>query len=901
MSFFNRIVNVFRPRSVHSDIEEELQSHFEDAAAEGRDPAEARRAFGSRVRTHEAMRDEVVAPWLDSLLADARFGFRQLRKNRSLSIAAILSLGLAMGACMAAFRLIDAVMLRPLPVSDPGGLYMVGTEIRDSPFADTPGQPQIEYVFDYPGFRELRDAVKDDAAVMAITAPNRVNLTYNSGRETADEEMERVNLQFFSGATFSEFGLSPALGRLLTEADDQTPKGNPYAVLSYDYWARRFGKDPAVLGRKFRTGNDLFEIVGVAPKGFTGTEPGTFTDIFVPTMMYPQSEALSSIDWVWFSPWVRIPADASAQLVREKLRAAMLAHRQEQVRQFPADTPRSDIADYLASQVVLSPAGEGLSDLQRGYGRPLTVLGLLVALVLLVTCVNVANLMTAQAAARAREMALRVSIGAGRRRLVQLVLMESALIATIASVIGGVLAWQASPLVVAMINRTDAPIRLDLPIDGRMIGFAAVLLLFVTMLFGIIPALQASAITPATALKGGSHTRSRQRLMHTLIAAQVAFCVMVLLVAGLFVSTFKRLSSRPLGFSPAGVIALETVAPNSKDPDLWYAVAEHLRSISGVDNAAVAGWALMSGAGWNGYVWANGHSPEDEGTEAPWFLGVSPGWFETMKISVVAGRPFNRNDAFPRVVIVNQTFARRYFEGQDPIGQTLDMTAGTDHKRVTLQIVGIASDSRYFDLRRNMPATVYVPFRSLMDNTTRPPDFATFLVRTKASDPLSLSSYLRREVHSADPDFRVASIRTQDEMIQAQMIRERLLATLSVFFGGVAVLLAGIGLYGVLNYVVIQRRRELGIRMALGAQVWDVACRVTVPLLMMVGIGTGVGIGLGVSTARYVSSLLFMVKATDLPMMVWPCLAMLAAGLIASVQPVLRAIHIHPASLLRME
>lgn len=900
MSLFTRIVNVFRNRAVHHDIEEELQSHFEEAATEGRDPAEARRAFGSRVKAHEAMRDAVVAPWLDSLLADVRFGFRQLRKNRSLSIAAILSLGLAMGACLSAFRIIDAVLLRSLPVADPASLFMLGTEIRDSPFADTPGQPQIQYVFDYPGFRELRDAVKDEAAVMAITAPNRINLTYNSGRETADEEMERVNLQFFSGATFSEFGLSPALGRLLTGADDQTPKGSPYAVLSYDYWARRFGKDPAILGRRFRTGNDLFEIVGVAPKGFTGTEPGTFTDIFVPTMMYPQSEALSSIDWVWFSPWVRIRADANPRLVREKLRAAMLAHRQQQVRQFPADTPRSDIADYLAAQVVLSPAGAGLSDLQRGYGRPLTVLGLLVALVLLVACVNVANLMSAQAAARAREMALRVSIGAGRRRLVQLVLVESALIAAIASVIGDVLAWQASPLVVALINRVDAPVRLDLPIGGRMIGFAALLILFVTMLFGIIPALQASAITPATALRGGSHTRSRQRLMHTLIAAQVAFCVMVLLVAGLFVSTFKRLSSRPLGFSSAGLIALETVAPNSKDPGLWYAVAEHLRSISGVDNAAVAGWALMSGAGWNGYVWANGHSPED-GTEAPWFLGVSPGWFQTMNISVLAGRSFNRSDAFPRVAIVNQTFVRRYFEGQDPIGQTLDMTAGTEHKRVTLQIVGIASDARYFDLRRNMPATVYVPFRSLIDNTTHPPDFATFLVRTKAADPLSLSSYLRQEVHRAGPDFRVASIRTQDEMIHAQMIRERLLATLSIFFGVVAVILAGIGLFGVLNYAVIQRRRELGIRLALGAKVWDVVCRVTIPLLTMVVIGTGIGIVLGISTARYVSSLLFMVKATDLPIIVWPCIAMFISGLIASVPPVLRAIHIHPASLLRVE
>jgi predicted permease len=450
-----------------------------------------------------------------------------------------------------------------------------------------------------------------------------------------------------------------------------------------------------------------------------------------------------------------------------------------------------------------------------------------------------------------------------------------------------------------MINPVDAPVRLDLPFDGRVLAFTALLILLVTTLFGLTPALQASAITPAATLKGGSHPLSRQRLMHGLIAVQVAFCVMVLLVAGLFVSTFRRLSNRPMGFSSARVITLESVTPAPKDASLWYQVADHLRSLSGVEDAAVAGWALMSGTGWNGSVWANGHSPETD-KDVPWFLGVSPAWFETMKIPLLDGRPFNRTDTFPGVAIVNETFARRYFEGQNPIGRTLD--TNVERKRVTVQIVGIAGDARYTGLRRNIPATVYVPFQGLnADGSAHPPERATFIVRTKAAAPLSLASQLRQEVRRAQPDFRVAAIRTQDELIHAQSIRERLLSTLSIFFGAVALGLAGVGLYGVLNYAVIQRRHELGIRAALGARVWELARRVSVPLLTMVVTGTVVGLALGIATARYVSSLLFMVRATDLSMLIWPCMAMIAASFIASLQPIMRAIHIQPASLLRME
>src|SRR5262245_13934855 len=324
MSLLSRFVNVLRSRKVDRDIEEELQSHLEEAYSEGRDPVEANRSFGSSLRTHEAVRDAIVLTWLESLLADARFGLRQLWKNKRTAAAAILSLGLGIGACMAAFRLIDALLLRPLPVSDPSSLYVLGSVQNEN------GETVIQESFSYPGFRMLRAALKDHASMMAISYPERINLSYDFG-EASNQEMERVYLQYVSGWTFAEFGLQPAIGRLFTESDDLTPGTHPYAVLSYGYWTRRFGKDPEVLGRKFRTGNHVFEVVGVAPAGFTGTEPGTFTDLFFPTMMY-DARAFESPGWQWFRPWVRPRSGINLDDVRERLRAAMLLHRQERAK-----------------------------------------------------------------------------------------------------------------------------------------------------------------------------------------------------------------------------------------------------------------------------------------------------------------------------------------------------------------------------------------------------------------------------------------------------------------------------------------------------------------------------------------------------------------------------------------
>ena len=883
MSLLSRFMNVFRGRKVDRDIEEELQSHFEAAHSEGRDPVEANRSFGSRLRTHEAVRDAIVSTWLESLLADSRFGLRQLLKNKRTAAAAILSLGLGIGACMAAFRLIDALLLRPMPVSDPSSLYVLGSVQSED------GETVLQESFNYPGFRMLRAAVKDRASMMAISYPQRINLHYGFG-EASDQEMERVYVQYVSGWTFAEFGLQPAIGRLFTESDDLTPGTHPYAVLSHSYWTRRFGKDPQVLGRKFRTGNNVFEVVGVASAGFTGTEPGTFTDLFFPTMMF-DARAFESPGWQWFRPWVRVRSGISLDDVRERLRAAMLIHRQERAK----GRRGPQIEAFLSAPIVLTPAAGGASILQQTYRRSLVIIGFLVAIVLLIACVNVANLMTAQAAARAREMALRVSIGAGQARLIQLVLMESAWTAFAASSLGIAFAWWAAPFTLGMINPVDTPVRLDLPADMRVTAFALTLTLLVTMLFGLAPALRASRVRPAGSLKGADDVYSRHRLMNTLVAAQVAFCVVVQLLAGLFVSTFDRLRNQPLGFSPARVILLQSATPTARRPDQWYQVADQLRSLPGVESASVSSFALMSWAGYGRNVWANGRLPEGP---SPMFLGISPSWFETMRIPLLGGRQFRSDDAFPSVAIVNETFARRYFDGQSPVGRTLE--TASDGQRVPVQIVGLAADARYTDMRGPMPATVYVPFRNLSEDWI-PDTSAALTVRTKNANPAALASLLRQEVRQARSEFRVESIRTQDELVRAHTIRERLLATLSVFFGVMALVLAGVGLYGVLNYAVTQRQRELGIRIALGAVARDIARRVAVPVLSMIVVGVGAGLAIGVSTEQFIETLLFDVKATAPSMLAWAAFAIVAVAFLAALPAVIRAVRIDPVTLLRTE
>src|SRR3954454_2410216 len=472
MSLWSRISNALQGERLNREIEEELMSHVEEAIASGRDPREARRAFGSALRAREASHGIRAAEWLESLLADARFGWRQLWRSRITSVAAVLSLAIGVGSCVAAFRLIDALLWRPLPISGASRLFVLSRKL-----IGPEGRPIEDGYWATPDFKLMRDAVKDQADLIAISDADRTDITWST-----DDDMEKAHVVYVSGNMFPLFGLEPALGRLLIPADDRGPGASPFAVLSWDYWNHRFGRDPHVLGRALHIGDQSFEIIGVGPSDFTGTETGTVTDIFLPVTM----NSLAAQDSVsWHHTFLMLKPGLNSAAALEPLRQHLSAVSQA----FEAacstcfrGVPQATIDRLLNKKLVFNPAGAGLSELQKDYRRLLGALGLLVALVLLIACVNVSNMMTAQAAARAQEMALRISIGAGRRRLVQLILVQSALLAILASVLGALFAAWSAPFVLSLVNPPDNPARLALPGDWRVLLFGFALLTLVTIL-----------------------------------------------------------------------------------------------------------------------------------------------------------------------------------------------------------------------------------------------------------------------------------------------------------------------------------------------------------------------------------------------------------------------------------
>jgi putative ABC transport system permease protein len=469
-------------------------------------------------------------------------------------------------------------------------------------------------------------------------------------------------------------------------------------------------------------------------------------------------------------------------------------------------------------------------------------------------------------------------------------MIESAWIAFLAAVAGAMFAGWSAPFVVGMINPPDNPARLSLPADWRVAAFATALTLCVTLVFGLVPALRASSVRPASALKGGDDPHSRRRLMHGLIAVQVAFCFLILFVAGLFVSTFDRLSNQSTGFSSQRILTLETLTPRAQPAIVWTQIADHLRSVAGVEKVAISEWPLMTGESWNGFISVGGAPP---GERASYFLSVSPGWRAVMKIPLLAGRDFRAGDKRPGSALVNRAFAHEYFRADNPVGKTFEIVSN-EGPRIPFQVVGVIGDARYRDMREPMPPVAYFPF-------TVDYGRGNFIVRTSSPNPLALAQTLRREVANARSEFRVTNIRTQVELNQSHTVRERLLAMMAMFFAAVALLLAAVGLYGVLDYSVLQRRREIGIRMAIGAPAIDIARRVTTDVLSMVLVGAGAGLVLGITTVRFIEALLYEVKPTDVKVMALPALIIVAASLVAAMPAVVRAVRIDPAATLRAE
>jgi putative ABC transport system permease protein len=888
MSLWSRVANVFRGENLSSEIAEEMDSHIAEAVEQGRDPKEARRALGlsyEQRRQREIGHEIRTVRWLELLSADIRFGWKQLNRNKMTSIVAILSLALAMGACIGAFRLMDALLWRPLPVAHAERIFAISREAYDQQ-----GKPIRSDMWAYPSFSLMRDAVKDQAELIAVSPASRTDLTYSS-----DQEMEKANVQYVSGSMFGAFRLQAALGRLLTESDDQEPGAHPYVVLSHDYWTQRFGQDRQVVGRTLRMGNAIYEITGVIDGPFTGTEPGTMTDIFLPDMMHP---AVTRSDSSWARILVLVKPGAAKtgtalEPLRQKLSAISRVFEEERAKGFTG-ADRISFQKIIDATLLMKPAGAGVSSLQEEYRKALGILAVLVVMVLLIACANVANLKMAQSAMRSREMALRVAIGAERGRLVQMLLVENAMLAVFAAGLGALLAWRSAPLVVSMIQSSDTPVRLLLYTDWRVLGFGVALVFCVLLMFGLLPALRASVVKPVSALKGGEDDpQSRRRLMYGMIAAQVAFCFLVIFISGLFVRTFESLANKPLGFAPDNLLLLDVVTQHGQPAVMWDQIADSLRSVPGVERVAISGWPLLSGGNWNNFVSVGGAAPSPIVTS---LLAISPGWAETMKIPLLDGRDFRAGDTAPGKAIVNQAFVRTFFDGKNPIGKTFQERE--NHYRV----VGLVADAPYGNLKDAIVPVAYIPFHAVdAQGVAQAETQETFVVRTAGFNPLALASVLRKAIPQARAGFRVSDLRTQSELVRAQTVRERLLAMLAAFFSFVALLLAGIGLYGVLSYSLQQREREFGIRIAVGAGIGDIAWQATSRIFLMVMTGAVIGAALGMASVRSVETLLYGVKGSDPVMLAGPALVLLVIALLSALPVIARASRIDPKMMLRAE
>jgi putative ABC transport system permease protein len=898
MSLLSRLARAFRPTGLDADLEEEQRFHVEARVADliragvPREEAElqARRQFGNRLRIRETSREVRLIGWLESVVRDIQFGVRMLRKNPAVTLAACVSLALAIGASTGAFSLVEALILRPLPVREPRTLIYL-TNPSDSP--DAAPQEAENAAFSYPLFRRLRDAVHGHAALFAISYQGEQPAVFDgTGTEI------KITPQWVSGNTFELLGLRPALGRLLNRNDDAKPGAHPVAVISYGFWQRHFGGDPHALGRWFKVQEKQYQIVGVTQQGFSGLEPGVRTDVWLPTLMFTP-EALESNGWQWMRIWGRLERGTSADQLRAMLQPVFTADLQDRVARFmPADEPADRVRRYLHTPIHVASAANGPSDLRNDFTRPLWILTVVVALVLLIACSNVANLLLARITARDHEMALRLSIGAGRGRLIQQLLIESGLIAVAASIIGALLGAASAPIVVEMLSTTAAKVYLDLQPNASFFAFVVLLCGFATALFGLLPALRASGTTPSGALKSGTlRASARIGLLRPLIAAQVGFSFVVLFVAGLLLVTFQKLNSMDLGFAKEGVVLCRVEARTLKKGGekariAWQQLAERVRQLNGVQAASTSMWALFQGWSWSENVRVPGRKPDGS---SPNYLGVSPGFLETMQISLLSGRDFTYHDADPENpvnVIVNQAFVRRYFPGQSPLG--MQFSRQEENKTWIPQvIVGIVRDARYNDLREAPPATVYVPTRSQGGEQS-------LEVRTSL-DPATLTSMLRTELPRVYPGMRLTEVYRQSEFIRNKLTRERLLALLSGFFAIVAMTLAAIGLYGVLNYAVAQRTREIGIRVALGAGQGRTIALVLRNIVWMVAIGLAGGVALGLGLGQFLTTLLFEIKPSDFWGIALPLLCLIAGSALASVPAAIRAARVDPSVALRWE
>jgi predicted permease len=904
MTLLARLRSWLRASVRRSDFERrmqaEMQTHLElyeaDLRRSGLSAEEAHRRARAEFGGVEARKDECREATglqiFDELRADTTYSLRLLRRSPGFTAIALLSLGLGIGANTALFSLVDMVLLKFLPVEDPQRLFFVDNSGGKS--GGSNGPP-------YPCFELLRDGNRFLSGIAAFDERHF--------KVTIDGEPEEIRGQYASGSFFDLLGVRAVHGRVLTTEDDSVPgRGGPQgavAVISHGLWQRRFGMDPAVLGKSIQVGTEWVTIVGVTPPGFFGLQVGAPIDITIPMML--AGRQLQSKQLWWLSVIGRLQPNATIDQARADLESLWDAYMTENG--FPREK-----RDYF-SGIVLVPASRGSNALRRDLSEPLLIVSAIVALVLLIGCANVANLLLARATARRSEMSVRLAIGASRGRLIRQLLTEGAVLATSGALLGLLFAhWAVTFIVGVFAGRVDGA--LDPEFDLRVLAFTAAVAGTAALLFSVAPALHATRVDAAKPPVSGATPlpASRLRLSQSLVAIQVMLSVVLLSGAALFVRTLQNLEAVDSGFARERVLTMQvaaTVPGRSWTPDstpaeskadfarlggIWETFIDQVADMPGVTAAAVATISPLSGRNRGVVIAVRGAPAVAKEVRGIHINHVTPGYFQTLDVPLLRGRAFTSADRSSslRVAILNDTAARAYFGNQSPIGRKVNFPG--QWVADEYEIVGVVRDVRYEDLRTPDGRMAYLPLDQAIDPITS----ALVLVRG-GGDVTRLTPPVRDVVSKVVPGGFVTEVVTIEQQVAASLRRERLLSMLATFFGGLALVLACIGLYGVMSFGVIRRTREIGIRIAIGARHASVIWMVIRGMLAWVAVGVVVGTIVAVFASRYVEAQLFGIAPGDPLAILAAVLLLLAIAAIAGFLPARHASRIDPVIALRTE
>ena len=852
--------------------------------------------FGNETLARETARDMWGWRWLGDLLQDVRYGTRLLGKNPGFTAVAILTLALGIGANTAIFSLVDTVMLKMLPVQKPEELMVLAIRSPKST-----GEPDPELT--NPIWEQIRD---QQDVFSGVFAWDQLRFDLAQGGET-----HLVNGMEVSGNYFDTLGVRPAAGRLFVNSDDKRGCSGS-VVLGYGFWQEHFGGAPSAIGSIISLSGHPFEVIGVAAPGFYGVDVGKKFDVAVPicteAIFRGSTSALDERAAWWLNAVGRPKSGITPEQVSARLQVLS-----PQV--FAATVPQNWKPDsknnFLNGILVASPAGKGLSTVRSAYDQPLKMLMAVVGLVLLIACANIASLMLARAATRQKEISVRLALGASRGRLIRQLLTECVLLSCAGAALGVLFARWGCAILVQFISSPRNPVFLQFSIDSRMLGFTAAIAVLTGVLFGILPALRSTRVSLSSAMKGGQQDeipgRAHFRPGRWIVAGQVALSLVLVIVAGLFLRSFNNLLTLDAGFDRTNVMMIAANAHNAKLPaeqraTLWREAIQRLKNIPGVTSVSESVITPISGLGWNDFFHRQtGASPSGRNALAN-INSVSPDYFATLRSPILAGRTFNTGDSAgaPLVGVINETMAHRFFGKENPIGQYVYTDPDPGKTAPLIQIVGIVVDAKYRNLRETTPATMYFPVAQLTGTQPqRMTEQPSFEIRTSTPPETIVKS--AAEIFTSLNGSISLTFRTLEEQVNDSLRQDQLLATLSGFFGGLALLLAMIGLYGVLAYMVTQRRKEIGIRMALGASGNSILGLIMRDVSILLVAGVVVGVGISLWATHFMQKMLFNLNSRDAKTIILSVAVLSAVALLAGYLPARRAARLNPNAILRDE